>query len=372
MDRIRVIAIDDSSVARRLITNAIEMTSDLEVVGTASNGRLGLSKLERVPCDLVVLDVEMPELGGIETLREIRKRYPKLPVIMFSSLTRRGAETTLDALASGANDYVAKPRASGPDAARMEVARELFPKIRALCPQGTRDLAPSSAPRPTLDLPPPPVPPPPRRAPLRPRRPLASSAHRRPAILGIGCSTGGPNALADIIPSLPGPIGVPVVVVQHMPPIFTRLMAERLDARSQVRVREATHGEALLADTVYVAPGDFHMEVSEEHRVVLHQQPPENSCRPAVDVLFRSMARVFGARSVGVILTGMGRDGYEGSRLLKEAGASLLVQDKETSVVWGMPGFISRAGLADRELPLSEMAGAIQEELGLFPARARG
>jgi two-component system, chemotaxis family, protein-glutamate methylesterase/glutaminase len=354
MEPIRVLIIDDSSVSRRLLAQSI-IGPDIEVVGTSSNGRLGLDKIERMGCDVVILDVEMPEMDGLDTLRAIRARHPGLPVIMFSSLTRRGAEVTLDALAFGANDYMAKPRASGIEEAKGRIERALVPKIRALCPRGTVDLAP----RATVDL-------------LRPSTPLPvvrsissrSGAEGSPLLL-IGASTGGPNAIAKVLSALPANLGVPILVVQHMPPIFTRLMAERLNAKCAFEVREASNGEPIRPNIALLAPGDHHMEVGstpEGPVVRLQQGPMVNSCRPAVDVLFES-AVDWPDRKLCVVLTGMGQDGLRGSRRLKAKGATIIVQDEQTSVVWGMPGLVAKDGMADEVLPLGDIADSIRRHL---------
>ncbi|MEM1026095.1 MAG: chemotaxis response regulator protein-glutamate methylesterase [Myxococcota bacterium] len=371
MEPIRVLIIDDSSVSRRLLSRSIS-GPDIEVVGSSSNGRLGLQKLERVGCDVVILDVEMPEMGGLDTLKAIRSRRPELPVIMFSSLTGRGAEVTLDALALGANDYLAKPRASGIEEATHSIERDLVPKIKALCPRGTMDLAPRS----TLDLPRSPVPAkrvPPPVPPDASQASHASHASRETPLLLIGSSTGGPNALAKVLASLPGDLGAPILIVQHMPPIFTRLLAERLNAKSALEVREASHGELIRPNVALVAPGDFHMEVlvaAAGPTLRLHQGPLVNSCRPAVDVLFES-ALAYPGPKLGVVLTGMGRDGLHGARRLKAAGNPLVVQDKETSVVWGMPGFIAKGGIADEVLPIDGIAASIRQRLLSQPHLAR-
>jgi two-component system chemotaxis response regulator CheB len=349
MNRIKVFIIDDSVVARRIVAAAIEASDDMEVVGTAANGRVGLAKLQRLSPDAVVLDVEMPEMDGLETLLELSSEHPHLPVIMFSSLTRQGAETTLEALSRGANDYVTKPVASGIDEAKAEITEQLLPKIRALC-EGVHH---------TGNLPAVPLPPPP--------APVASRGSTQVRVVGLGSSTGGPNALAEVVPELSG-LGLPILVVQHMPPIFTRLLAERLDSHSSLRVREAESGDPLEANTVYVAPGDHHMVVSEDgSRVVLHRSAPVNSCRPAVDVLFDSLASRFGSQCLAAVLTGMGKDGFEGCRAIRNAGGRVFAQDESTSVVWGMPGYVSRSGVAEATLPLDRIAPAIRKACGCEP-----
>jgi len=360
MARIRVLIVDDAVVVRRLVSDALASDPDIEVVGTAANGRIALQKIPQVNPDILTMDVEMPEMDGIETVRALRPLYPSLPVIMFSTLTERGGIATLDALAAGASDYVTKPANVGSVAlAQQRVRDDLIPRIKLLA---GRSVALPAAPKPSANAWPPasrPV----AVAPIA-ARPIVRPVHgdTRPAIVAIGVSTGGPNALAALIPALPADLRAPVVIVQHMPPMFTRLLAERLNAQSPLAVREATAGMSVTPGTVTIAPGDFHM-VLERHgtdvRVMLNQAPPENSCRPAVDPLFRSAVALYGARALGVILTGMGQDGLRGCEGIREARGGVLAQDEASSVVWGMPGFVVRAGLADKVLPLPDIAGEI-------------
>ena len=349
MARTRVLIADDSVVIRRLLSDCLGQDPEIEVAGTASNGSIALARIEQLNPDLVTLDVEMPVLNGLETLAALRKTHARLPVIMFSTLTERGAATTLDALALGANDYVTKPCNTGSVAASLQLIREeLIPKIKALCRQGTK---PSRG--------------------IKPVAPGTSNATLSPiAIVVIGVSTGGPNALSAVLPGLTRAFPVPILVVQHMPPLFTRLLAERLSAVSGRTVREGYTGAVLRAPEVWVAPGSYHLEVRREHgavKLLTHQGAPENSCRPAVDVLFRSAASTFGSSALGVILTGMGQDGLRGCQCIREAGGRILVQDEATSVVWGMPGAVAHAGLADKILPLNELAAEINRLVGAEP-----
>ncbi len=339
MRKIRVLIVDDAVVIRRLLTDIISADPLLEVAGAAATGSIGLAKIPQLNPDVVTLDIEMPGLTGLETLVEIRKVYPTLPVIMFSTLTERGAGATLDALAAGASDYVTKPANVGSMTAGMQAVREsLIPKIKALCAR-------------VLGA----VQPPPRRREAPPVA-LGSSSPSRVDILAIGVSTGGPNALAALLPELPGDLPVPIVIVQHMPPVFTKLLAQRLDAKTALRVGEGYDGARVLPGTAWIAPGDHHMEVWRKGVEVLLRttsEPPENSCRPAVDPLFRSVAGLYGRRSLGLILTGMGQDGLRGCEHIREAGGQILAQDEASSVVWGMPGAV--APIADRILPLDEL-----------------
>lgn len=342
MAKIRILIVDDAVVIRKLVADCLSSDPDLEVVGTAANGRIALGKISQFNPQLVTLDVEMPEMDGLQTLAAIRKTHPQLPVIMFSTLTERGAAATLDALALGANDYLTKPANVGSVGAALQRIRdELIPKIKALCQRSAVKSA--SIPK---------------------SHGAANSYHsaNRAEVVAIGVSTGGPNALAALLPGLTKPFPVPIVIVQHMPPLFTRLLAERLAALSSLPAREASGGELLRPGEIWVAPGGLHMEVEQTAKGVrLHTYggPPENSCRPAVDVLFRSVAKVYRSRSLAVVLTGMGQDGLGGCQSVREAGGRIIVQDEATSVVWGMPGSVSQAGLANAVLPLGELAGAI-------------
>jgi two-component system chemotaxis response regulator CheB len=405
---ISVLVVDDSAVVRRLIVDALGGAPDIEVVGTAGNGRLAQGKIDQLKPDVVTMDIEMPEMDGIEAVRELRKRHPRLPVIMFSTLSAAGATATLEALAAGATDYVTKPSNVGSVAASIAAVREqLIPRIHALAhrrlptaaagpvPGGTitpgrpglnggfarPDGAPSAAPTNRPGWP----------ATNRPGVPAgtaasdagssvarggAAQATPRPGgrpsgridLLAIGCSTGGPDALTAVLQGLPTALPVPVVVTQHMPPLFTKMFAERLNRSTPLTVVEAEDGMTLDPGTVYIAPGDKHLVLYRRGTATLTQlsgAPQENSCRPAVDVMFRSASSLFGAAVYAVVLTGMGHDGRAGAKVLRAAGAEVLAQDEASSVVWGMPGAVVGAGLADAVLPLDRIAQALVARVGV-------
>ncbi len=349
--RARVLVVDDSAVMRSLLRSVILSDPGLEMAGTAADGQSALEFVRLERADLILLDVEMPVLDGLATLRELRARRYVMPVIMCSSLTRHGARVTIEALAGGANDYVAKPAGqSGREAAIRALAQELLPKIHALTAHSEACHAVAAEPRAVLQMP-----------------PWRAALHvpARPLVVAIGVSTGGPAVLDVLLPQLPAGFPLPILIVQHMPEMFTRLLAERLSRRCALRVCEAAEGAPVTAGVVYIARGNWHMEaMAAAHpgapaTIHLTQDPPENHCRPAVDTLFRSAVRVYGAGVLAVVLTGMGCDGFAGARMIREQGGTVLAQDEATSTVWGMPGAVTQAGLAHKVLPLAAIAPEI-------------
>ena len=374
MPKIRVLLADDAVVVRRILTDTLAADPDIEVVGTAPNGKIALAKLAQLSPDIVILDVEMPDMDGLETLKEIRKTQRLLPVIMFSTLTQRGAAATLDALSAGASDYVTKPANVGSVSAAMQTIREtLIPKIKLFTRRGA---AIDPAVRPSTRLASPPETP--AALALKKTLPVTMTSTRstRPServeILAIGTSTGGPDALNSLLPQLPADFPVPILIVQHMPPMFTKLLAERLNSRCAISVMEATSGMLLEPGKAWVAPGDFHLGLERTDGKLYTRVfvgPPENSCRPAVDVMLRSVAQHFGVGCLSVILTGMGQDGLRGCEAVSSAGGQIVAQDEASSVVWGMPGFVAQAGLASRVLPLDEIASEILRRVMLGRVR---
>ena len=353
--RTRILIADDSAVMRSLLRSVISADPGLEVAGTAADGETALCAIETLRPDLVLLDVEMPVMDGLVTLRKLRERGHRMPVIMCSSLTQRGAKVTIEALACGASDYVAKPAGQSDRVSAIRaLSQDLIPKIQALTSQPhqqPQQVFPGAQ-RTPLILP---LAPPPK------SQPISST----PTALAIGVSTGGPAALDILLPALPANFPLPVFIVQHMPELFTKLFAERLNGRCPLHVEEAVDGCPVRAGTVYIAKGNWHMEVQGSSRggspatLHLNQGPLENHCRPAVDVLFRSAAAVYGAGVLAVVLTGMGSDGMLGCRVVRQHGGSVLAQDQATSTVWGMPGAVTNAGLAHRVLPLNAIAPEI-------------
>ncbi len=365
---IRVLVVDDSLVFRKILQEALGKNPKIRVVGTASNGREAVQKIRILRPDVTVLDVEMPEMDGLATLEAIKRQRLRTIVIMFSSLTSQGAKTTLEALSKGAVDFVPKPKGTGAFAESVKTIENLLiPKIEALGPTRNGNKFQRNVARPRVQV---------AKPATKASRPVCTGKAPgkgkvvRPGkieAIGIGVSTGGPNSLNQVIPRFPANFRLPIFLVQHMPPVFTAQLAHRLDQKSKLKVVEAKDNMPVTGGTVYIAPGDYHMEVKKKDRsfmVSLNQDPPENSCRPAVDVLFRSLAKAYGGRVVAAVMTGMGQDGLEGAKFLKQKGAIILAQDKETSVVWGMPKFVAKSGLADKVVPLGSITSSILELSG--------
>ena len=341
--------VDDSVVIRRVVTHTLEQDPAIEVVGFASNGLIGLQRIPQLNPDVLTLDIEMPDMDGLEMLKRIRREFPSLRVIMFSSLTERGAAVTLEALSLGADDYVTK--FVGEESREISLSRlkgEMIPKVRQFF-RFPNEQETSTDPQTSI-----------RQSGVGVG--VTSVSTERPRVVAIGISTGGPSALGSILPTLPATFPLPILIVQHMPPLFTRLLAERLNSSCALTVQEASNGSLVEPGKILLAPGDFHMKVVSDQgkvTVLLDQSSQQNFCRPAVDVLFRSVGEVYGGSALGVVLTGMGQDGLRGVEVLKARGARVLAQDEATSVIWGMPGAVVKAGLADSVLPLCSVVPEI-------------
>ena len=354
----------------------------IEVVGTAANGLLAIQAVARLRPDVVTLDIEMPEMDGIAALKEIRRADPKIPIIMFSSLTQRGTTATIDALTNGASDYVGKPVSTGSTEEAMRVLEDtLIPKIKAFGSRarnfkGSANLTRSVgltikergvARREGLSNSVPERVPPVTAIGAAPRsnQSVVRQEGRSLAPVGalcIGVSTGGPAALLKVFEAWRAPLAIPIFIVQHMPPKFTTMLASRLTDVSVMPVQEPYDGQEALAGQAYMAPGGYHLMLKRKGlNVFMHltEDPPENSCRPAVDVLFRSAAQVYGQSLLAVVLTGMGSDGLLGAQEIVRCNGMVLAQDEATSVIWGMPGAVAAANLAEKVLPLQEIAGEI-------------
>lgn len=353
---VRVLLVDDSSVSRALMTRWIEESGAGRVVAAASNGRAAVEALVALSVDVVVLDIEMPEVDGLTALPRLLAAQPGVQVLMASTLSQSGAAITLQALRLGAADAIGKPRAGWVVGSGTDFRSELAAKVRTLGAVARRQPGQPAPEEPPL---PPGTP--------EPTAERARPSAQRPRAIVIGASTGGPNALFRLMELLPATIDVPLFVTQHMPPTFTSILAEHLARHAHRPANEAEDGLPALAGHVYIAPGGRHMSLAgtpDRVRLVVSDEAPENFCRPSVNPLMRSAARVYGAGALGIMLTGMGSDGLDGARELVQAGGTLIAQDRTTSVVWGMPGAVVRAGLAADVLPLDEIATAVARELG--------
>ncbi len=366
----RVMVVDDSAVIRGMIATWLGEDSRVEVVGTARNGKVALDALPRVGAEVVVLDIEMPEMDGLTALPKLLDADPDLKVIMASTLTARNADISLKALASGASDYIPKPSSTRDLQAADDFRRELVDKVKALgdvrrqktgtVPSG--DAGARAAARQVKTKPPA----------MDPKNvTLRTASSLPPQVLAIGSSTGGPQALFTLFGFLKNRINLPIVITQHMPPTFTTILAEHLERIAGIPCNEAKDGEPLNKGQVYIAPGDYHMTVVEKDGgkvLSLNQNPPVNFCRPAVDPMLDSLCKVYGAQVLTVILTGMGQDGLNGGKAVVEAGGTVVAQDEATSVVWGMPGAVATNGLCSAVLPLEQIG---QKVLDLMSGGSR-
>lgn len=350
MAKVRVLVVDDSVVYRTQIKAALEDFPELEIVGTASNGKLALQRLAQCEVDLMTLDLEMPEMDGIQTLKEMARLSLKTKVVVFSSVSKRGAEITMEALSLGASDFVTKPDGQSSFVNPKEVIKSLLKeKLEALFPKAVhtsaapivkREMAPHHFTKVIWDL-------------------------FRPKIIVIGSSTGGPTALERIFSQIVGPLNCPIVIAQHMPPIFTATLAQRLGKLSGIRAKEATDGETLEANCIYMAPGDYHLRLkSEAGKVILKldQSAQINYVRPAVDPLFQTAAEIYRDKCLGIVLTGMGADGKVGAESIKNHGGSVIIQEEKSCVVFGMPGAVYQVGAYDHIVAPDQIAMMVQEK----------
>ena len=353
MGELRILVVDDSVAVRRALSDALSREPGFTVCGAAPNGALGLELVERSRPDVVVLDLEMPVLDGLDFLTRLRPRHPRLPVLVFSGTAGHANEATLEALWRGASDYLLKPQGLSSDGMEAFLRAEMFPRLRAIARVPAERAAPAASPAPRI-------------APVPEPRPARTTAGRAgdplPSVLVVGASTGGPRALAAALGELPPDFPLPIAAVQHMPAEMSEFLAGGLAANCRMRVRLAEDGVAVGPGVLWVAPGGAHLTIAGDGARAcfrLDHGPEESGCRPAVDPLFRSAAHTFGAGTLALVLTGMGQDGVAGARAVHAAGGRVLVQDEASSVVWGMPGAIARAGLADAVLPLSQLGGEL-------------
>ena len=360
MDKLRAVVIDDTIVYRKIVGDVLKEIPFVEVVGTANNGKIALSKIDSLKPDFITLDIEMPELNGIEVLQALKDKSYAPVVIMLSTLTQQGSEMTIKALELGAFDFVPKPD-QGKMAENMEKVRAaILPIVNALKRQKEtkfkihEKIQPKVA-APITDKPRQPIP--------VPQKPVIRS---KSEIVGIGISTGGPNALTRMIPMLPGNLKAPVLIVQHMPPLFTASLANSLKNKSALHVKEAEEGDIIEAGKIYIAPGGKQMKIIAAadgitRKIKITDDPPENSCKPSVDYLFRSIAQYYVGRATGVIMTGMGSDGSKGLVQMKHNGSFVIAQNEETCTVYGMPKEPIESGIADVVAPLEKIAEEIMK-----------
>ena len=353
--KIRVLIVDDSAFMRKVIGDILMASPDFEVVARARNGDEAMQRLLELSPDVVTLDVEMPGKNGLDVLREIMAVKP-VPVVMVSSLTKHGADVTMQALAAGAVEFVTKP--SGSISLDMEkVSEELRQKVKVASGASLKNAAVRVRAAVTPDV---------KKQDLKQESPPVVSRRdfrKRMEMLVIASSTGGPVALLEVIPALPADFPLPVLIVQHMPPGFTASFAQRLNERSKLKVFEACDGLPVRKGTAILAPGGYHLIVERKLTDIvcrLTETPPVRSVRPAADVLFSSVAETIGGQVIALVLTGMGKDGTDGARALREKGAYVIAESKETCVIYGMPGSVIDAGLADEILPLYSIASGLE------------
>lgn len=356
-DKIRVLVVDDTVVYRKIVSDVLMELPDVEVVGTAYNGKSALMRIKSLQPDLLTLDIEMPEMNGLEVLQHLQQQAPRVGAIMLSTLTQEGGAMTMRALELGAFDFIPKPQSGTMAENKQAVKMALAPMIKAFA--RSRQIRERLGTLPKSK----PVVRPIQRA-VTATAPVSANRLGTASIIAIGISTGGPNALAQMLPKLPGDIGVPLVIVQHMPPLFTQSLANSLNSKCAIEVREAKQGEPLQPNVAYIAPGGKQMKIAAgadgKARVIkITDDPPVNNCKPSVDYLFHSVADHYVGRATGVIMTGMGSDGTVGLRQMKNNGAVVIAQDEDSCVVFGMPKEPIESGLADVVAPLDHIAAEI-------------
>lgn len=355
--KLRVLVVDDTVVYRKIVSDILAEMPNVEVVGTANNGKIAISRIQICKPDLLILDVEMPEADGLEVLAHIQKQRLKVGAIMLSSYTQKGSERTIQALELGAFDFIPKPETASIDQSRTAVKSDLCRVVEAFIRQAeiktmlSRKVPTTAVPASTTPV-------------ARTATPSARAASELSKLVVIGISTGGPNALKTVLPKLPGNLGVPILIVQHMPPVFTKSLADSLNKKCALEVVEGQDGQEIRPNVITIAPGGRHMRVAlsanrAKKIIQLSDDPMENGCRPAVDYLFRSVSQVYDRRVTAVIMTGMGADGKLGMRLLKRNGATTIAQDERSCVVYGMPKEVIESGVVDIIAPLNNIAQEI-------------
>jgi two-component system, chemotaxis family, protein-glutamate methylesterase/glutaminase len=364
--RLRVLIVDDTAVYRKIVTEVLSELPDIEVVGTANNGKIAMSKIASLKPDLLTLDIEMPEMNGLDVLSAIKSEGYDVGAIVLSTLTHKGGELTMQALELGAFDFITKPESNSIGESEKQIKSALSSMLKAYARRQeiknilggklafTSGLRKSKTTE-SLESP---------RVIDRPMNSVVKSKYKTAEIVGIGVSTGGPKALSQMMPKLPADINVPILIVQHMPPIFTQSLAKSLNAKCAIEVKEAIDGEIIRPNVAFIAPGGKQMKIvagmdGKERIIRITDDPPENSCKPSVDYLFRSIAQHYVGRSAGVIMTGMGSDGNIGLELMKRNGATIIAQDESTCIVYGMPKKAIESGIADIVAPLDQIAPEI-------------
>lgn len=362
---VRVLVVDDSAIIRGFITRALEKDSAIHVVSTAGNGELAIENLKRIPADVVILDIEMPVMDGLTAIPKLKAVDSAVQIVMASTLTQKNAEISLKAMALGATDYIPKPSAreiSGSEG----FEHELIEKVKTLAALARRQCVRASSPDATGRVAryvPPVV--------EKKKVVLRIAPVTKPDVIAIGASTGGPQALFEVIRAMGPGLAQPIVITQHMPPSFTTILADHIAKQCGVVCAEGKEGEILRPGQYYLAPGDFHMLLvrkPEGTMIRLTKDAPENYCRPSVDPMLRTLADIYGGRILCVILTGMGQDGWKGSDKVVQAGGTVIAQDEESSIVWGMPGAVAMGGLCSSVLPLLEIGAAVKQ----IASRGRG
>lgn len=346
---IRVMLVDDSVIIRSLMSRMLKGVGDIDIVAMAGDGREAVDKARDTQPDIILTDLEMPVMDGLSAIPLILQACPHSKIILCSALSEQGADVTLRGLSLGASDFILKPSALTGDDNKENFREGLLERIYTLAQRCAS--APKIITKPATDFQ------------LRPEQ----FSGRKPAVIAIGSSTGGPNALMDMFSRLKRP-RVPIVITQHMPKTFTKILAEQLTRSGTIPCYEGTEGMDVLPGHAYVAPGDYHMTIAKEGahlRIRLNQNAPENFCRPAVDPMMRSLMHIFGGALLGVILTGMGSDGLIACRQLAAEGGIILAQDEASAAVWGMPGAVTRAGLCSMVAPVPELAGRINQMMGV-------
>lgn len=361
--KLRVLVVDDTAVYRKVVTEVLSDIPDIEVIGAANNGKIAMSKIASLRPDILTLDIEMPEMNGLDVLSAIRSDGYDVGAIVLSTLTHKGGELTMQALELGAFDFITKPESNSIEESKKQIKNALTSMLKAYSRRqeiknilgGKLSFISSIKQSKTKESP---------QGVVRRMNSIANSKKKTAEIVGIGVSTGGPKALSQMMPQLPADINVPILIVQHMPPIFTQSLAKSLNAKCLIEVKEAIDGETIRPNVAFIAPGGKQMKIvagmdGKDRIIRITDDPPENSCKPSVDYLFRSIAQHYVGRSAGVIMTGMGSDGNIGLELMKRNGATIIAQDESTCIVYGMPKKAVESGIADIVAPLDQIAPEI-------------